>query len=253
LPADDVLIAARIGMSPKLFAKHRAILLRGWAGADDGRMYHPTITELVVAMLRKKDAEKTRKAEYRARMSHGTDKGPTRDSGGSDATGTGTGTGTGITEAEDPHHLAGGRTREAGEVDVAQIVGGATPTQAGSICGALRRSGIADTNPGHPRLLALIAAGATEAEFTGFVKAAIDKGAGFAWLLGAVEGERKRAAANAPALHQGVMPAPRQPAEPEWVTKQRDFAQILTGRKRSAPPPATDFVEVIDDTSRLLG
>lgn len=52
---------------------------------------------------------------------------------------------------------------------------------------------------------------------------------------------------------QGALPANRPTAEPEWVTKQRDFAQILTGRKRSAPSPATDFVEVIDDTARLLG
>jgi hypothetical protein len=92
LPGDDVLIAARIGASPKFFAKHKAVLLRGWVLADDGRMYHQTITELVLAMTWHKDAERRRKSEYRARLSHGTDVGRTPESSGSDATGTGTST-----------------------------------------------------------------------------------------------------------------------------------------------------------------
>lgn len=104
LPSDDALIAARIGMEPKVFAKAKAVLLRGWWLADDGRLYHPVITEFVTGMLKRKDAERQRKAEYRARMdagrnapsasvpelSRGTDAGRTQDSGGSDATGTGT-------------------------------------------------------------------------------------------------------------------------------------------------------------------
>ena len=83
LPADDQLIAARIGIAPKALAKHRAVLMRGWWLADDGRLYHPTITALVLAMANRKDAERQRKAEYRARMSHGTDKGLTPDGRGS--------------------------------------------------------------------------------------------------------------------------------------------------------------------------
>lgn len=93
LPADDELISARIGMAPKAFSKHRAILMRGWWLADDGRLYHPTITALVLAMSGRKDAERQRKAAYRDRMSRGTDAGQTRDSTGRDDTGTGTGTG----------------------------------------------------------------------------------------------------------------------------------------------------------------
>ena len=104
--------------------------------------------------------------------------------------------------SENYHHPAGGLA--PGEVDV---VGEARPTAAGAVCKALRRAGIADTNPGHPRLLALLNAGATEAEFAGFAPAAIAKGAGFAWVLGAVEGERTRAAATGKAVHNGPMPA----------------------------------------------
>lgn len=99
LPASDELIAARIGMPADDFQRHRAILLRGWESADDGRLYHPVIVEKVLEMLAKKTRETQRKAEYRAKMkastvpqlSRGTDMGRTRDSGGSDDTGTSTG------------------------------------------------------------------------------------------------------------------------------------------------------------------
>lgn len=101
-----------------------------------------------------------------------------------------------------PHHPAGGRARA--DVDV---VGDAQPTPAGAVCRAMRQAGIADVNPGHPRLLALLQAGATEAEFVGFAPAAIAKGSGFAWVLGAVEGERSRAASTSAALHRGPLPS----------------------------------------------
>jgi len=103
---------------------------------------------------------------------------------------------------EDYHHPAGGQA-QAG-VDV---LSASSPTQAGSVCRAMRQAGIADTNPGHPRLLSLLQAGATEAEFVGFAPAAIAKGAGFAWILGAVEGERTRAASAAAALQRGPIPS----------------------------------------------
>lgn len=117
LPDDDELIAARIGMPLDQFQAARARLLRGWWQADDGRLYHDTMTERVLEMIERRDGERNRKAEYRARkqaelaaaqrqqaknrpdtspgspdLSHGTDAGLPRDSGGSDATGTGTGT-----------------------------------------------------------------------------------------------------------------------------------------------------------------
>jgi hypothetical protein len=63
LPAHDELIAARIGMERRTFAAHRDILMRGWWLASDGRLYHPTITEQVLALvgLRTKNAGKVRK------------------------------------------------------------------------------------------------------------------------------------------------------------------------------------------------
>lgn len=108
MPSDDALIAARLGMKPANFKKTKDVLMRGWWAANDGRLYHGTIAERVLDMLGRKEGERKRKAEYRARMdaerkpaesggipgmSHGTDAGRTRESGGSDDTGTGTGTG----------------------------------------------------------------------------------------------------------------------------------------------------------------
>lgn len=111
MPSDDALIAARLGMKVAAFKKAKDVLLRGWKPANDGRLYHETITERVLDMLGRKEGERKRKAEYRTRMeaerkaaeslgvpqmSHGTDEGQTWDSGGRDDTGTGTGTGTGL-------------------------------------------------------------------------------------------------------------------------------------------------------------
>ncbi len=95
LPNDDEIIAARIGMKLTQFTKNKTILLRGWKLADDGRLYHQTITQQVLMMMETKNRERDRKAAYRAKMSGnvprdnaGTDTGRTWESGGSDATGT---------------------------------------------------------------------------------------------------------------------------------------------------------------------
>jgi uncharacterized phage protein (TIGR02220 family) len=114
LPSNDELIAARIGMSLAAFQVAKPILMRGWWQASDGRLYHATITEHVLAMLAYKNGEARRKADWRARMaaereaqtlrsapgnvpkmSRGTDASVPRPSHVSDATRTGTRTGTG--------------------------------------------------------------------------------------------------------------------------------------------------------------
>lgn len=60
LPANDLLIAARIGMPDRQFAANRDILLRGWWLASDGRLYHPALTDHVVAMGKKRRDDATR-------------------------------------------------------------------------------------------------------------------------------------------------------------------------------------------------
>lgn len=83
LPADENVIAAMIGMPPKLWAKHSKVLLRGWAKAADGRFYHKVLTKKVLDMLGKRRSETERKAAYRrgtSALSRGTDDGQTADS-----------------------------------------------------------------------------------------------------------------------------------------------------------------------------
>lgn len=51
MPSSDELIAARLGMKPAAFKKHKDVLMRGWTLADDGRLYHDTISERVLEKI----------------------------------------------------------------------------------------------------------------------------------------------------------------------------------------------------------
>lgn len=66
-PSDEQVIAAKIGMTPKMWAKHRAVLLRGWQETSDGRLYHSTITARVLEMMRRRRSDSDRKASERTR------------------------------------------------------------------------------------------------------------------------------------------------------------------------------------------
>jgi uncharacterized phage protein (TIGR02220 family) len=68
LPSDDRVIAARLGMPFESFNGAKGVLMRGWWLASDGRLYHRTITERVIAMLDRKKVERDRQAAYRASM-----------------------------------------------------------------------------------------------------------------------------------------------------------------------------------------
>lgn len=68
LPADEALVALIIDMPAAKFAKHRSVLMRGWWLATDGRLYHDTIVERVLAMLEKRAADAKRAADRRARQ-----------------------------------------------------------------------------------------------------------------------------------------------------------------------------------------
>lgn len=69
LPDDDELMALLIDMPGPTFAKNRVVLMRGWARADDGRLYHETITRRVLAMLVKRAKDAKRTADSRKRQS----------------------------------------------------------------------------------------------------------------------------------------------------------------------------------------
>lgn len=231
LPSDDELIVARLGIEPEFFAAHRKVLLRGWWLAEDGRLYHDTIVDCVMAMLAARDKERARKAEYRARQealraaasvppapaastppgggeppddpgnpwaSQACPTGQLRDSDGSDDTRTRTRTRTSITPLDADTHGA----RELSHGTPARTV-----TPAAQVCFAMRAAGLGEVNPSHPNLSALLAAGAELDEFKEAAKEAARKGRGFAYALGIVSGRRKEAAALAQQVHQGAMPA----------------------------------------------
>jgi uncharacterized protein YdaU (DUF1376 family) len=74
---------------------------------------------------------------------------------------------------------------------------GHSPTAAGAVCKAMRQAGLQQTNPGDPRLLAMLQQGATLDEFVGLAteaaKATPPKG--WAWVLVTLQNRRTEAAA----------------------------------------------------------
>jgi hypothetical protein len=228
MPNDEALIRSKCRVPPKVWATVRDVLMRGWWLADDGRLYHPTITARVLEMLEYRSANAKRVAKHKQAMreKRAGNALPTQQQPASNDTGTGTGTGR--TDAEDSHD-AGGGAGAAGEFEPDEFIGNAQPTPAGAICGLLRRAGIHDTNPGHPTLLALLAAGAEPGEFTGFVASALDRAPRqpFTYLLGVVKGERERASRLATQIHRGPMPNRQEAIEQrnaaagdEWLAEQ---------------------------------
>lgn len=105
----------------------------------------------------------------------------------------------------------------------------AIASPAGAVCMALKACGIGDVAPSNQRLRMLLDAGAQVGEFTAFAAKALQTapGAAFGYVLGAVEGERKRAAQTAGMLHAGAMPNKQQALEnrnravgAEWLAQQ---------------------------------
>lgn len=163
LDDDDELIAARIGMSQKLFQKHRAVLRRGWWVAEDGRLYHDTIVKFVVEMMTRRRSESDRKARNRARTDAGVPPDPAvvpplsrgTSAGLHPHSDTGTGTGT-STQVVTPH---------TGSIAVEVGVSSPKGTKAGEVCKAIRAKGVPDVSPSHPELQAFIERGVPVAIF----------------------------------------------------------------------------------------
>lgn len=68
LPNDDELVALILDMDMPTFLSNKAVLMRGWVVGGNGRLYHETITERVLAMLEKRDGDAKRSASRRARI-----------------------------------------------------------------------------------------------------------------------------------------------------------------------------------------
>ena len=104
LPDDEEVIAALIGCSSKAWPKLRKALMRGWQQAEDGRLYHATITERVLDMVEQRTKTAKRVADYKAKLreQQGGNALPARESPDKNDTGTGTSTGTLLKEEKKP-------------------------------------------------------------------------------------------------------------------------------------------------------
>jgi hypothetical protein len=72
LPDDDEAIAGKLDMPLKQFKAAREKLMRGWWPADDGRLYHATLTERVREMIEYRNKEAARRAANRGKPSPNT-------------------------------------------------------------------------------------------------------------------------------------------------------------------------------------
>lgn len=124
-------------------------------------------------------------------------------------------------------------TRAPGAV-VVPLSAGSACTTAGAVCLTLKAAGIADVSPGNQKLRALLAAGADMAEFLDAGQRAAAAGKGFAYALGIVENERKRAAELAAQLHTGAMPAKVE--RPTFAQAQADIARTTVPGREGRDP-----------------
>ena len=63
----------------------------------------------------------------------------------------------------------------------------------GLVCKVMKQAGLADVNPSHPKLAALLAAGVTAAELVDAARSAVGAGKSFAYALATAEGRRRDA------------------------------------------------------------
>ncbi len=126
---------------------------------------------------------------------------------------------------------------------------GFTPTPAGAACIAMRKAGMQAVNPGDPRLLALLAQGATPEELAGVAADAVAKGKGFAWALKALEG--RRADAQAIALAPMAVKSANSAAMAE-ETARETARQDAQARKLADPEEQARIAAIRERARRAL-
>jgi len=126
----------------------------------------------------------------------------------------------------------------------------AEPTAAGLACRAMREAGLADCNPAHPKLDALLSEGITIEELRAAAADAAQRGKRFAYALATAEGRRRDAARTAPLPAHGSSrtngsAAPKsfaqQDREAGWSRWEQMTGQVHPDRLRNG-----DVAAVID-------
>jgi hypothetical protein len=108
------------------------------------------------------------------------------------------------------------------------------PATPGLICKAMKAEGVADVNPSHQTLRTLLDAGATEGEFVEAARKAVAEQKGFAYAIGIVTSERKRAATLAQQIHHGELPAAA--TRPTFAQQAADVARSTVPAKPGRDP-----------------
>lgn len=116
---------------------------------------------------------------------------------------------------------------------------GSPPSAYGAISRAIRQAGIGQANPAGLRFRALVDAGATAEEFLAFVpKALAVSGDRWAYVVGCVEGERKRGVALQGQLRQGTMPAVAVTVPSADAERTAAYLREQADRGQTKPPAA---------------
>jgi len=136
----------------------------------------------------------------------------------------------------------------ATDPEIAEVVGDSAPSPAGRVCKLLRQNGCPDTNPGHPDLLALIAAGATDDEFIGAAVSAQGKDKPFTYAIRMLIHQRETASRRA--LHVGALPEQETPGQRSARLRIEAAVPGLAAKRKAAP---VTTLEVFDVSPRRLG
>lgn len=67
-PNDEAVIRAKCRIPPPMWSKCRAVLMRGWWAADDGRLYHDTLVKRVMEMMARRRSDADRQAARRSKV-----------------------------------------------------------------------------------------------------------------------------------------------------------------------------------------
>ena len=67
LPADPAVIKARIGIGEEAWRMGESVLLRGWVEHSNRRLYHPVLTEQVLRMIGRRQADRARQDAWRVK------------------------------------------------------------------------------------------------------------------------------------------------------------------------------------------
>jgi uncharacterized protein YdaU (DUF1376 family) len=240
LPNDEAVIAALMGINAKLWAKYRAVLMRNWRLASDGRLYHETITKRVLEMLskRRKDADRSAKLREKRHAKDTPESPPDHTEVTRDTPVSSTPT---KTKTEYKVDVLSSEQR-ARETDTT----GFTPTPSGLVGQALKRAGVspASFSLPDPRVTALLD------QFEAMGREAVERRISrpLAWICTTLAGRREDAAR----ISRG--PPARGSSGSSRKQTQLVTAALMTGTHANHPEPETlDADDFASATPRRLG